>query len=146
MTLDPKALDPEDATPKPSAASDIPDAIWAVADRAFFESALVADDAKCVEILARTILDALASAGAGDGWRPKVKPLDWHEWRGEVLGRAPYMIGYRIVPGEFTARLEGIGDFLSVDDAKAAAQADYDRRILSALDLPAAPPATSEMG
>jgi hypothetical protein len=60
----PVAMDPEDATPKPVTAIDIPDAIWEAADRAFCESALVADDAKCVEILARAIQAALAALRA----------------------------------------------------------------------------------
>ncbi len=94
--------------------------------------------------------DAL-SCLAGEGWRPKVKRLDWHEtpassglfaiWTAEHA--FPNIEEYRIIHTNdrgFIWRLQHVTNFEScetLEAAKAAAQEHYDRRILSALDLPA---------
>jgi hypothetical protein len=102
------------------------------------------------------IYDALASSSAsGAGQRPKVKPLKWRpkrlsareetDWYADSpVGQ--YAVG--IVRGKPTAILrslagdDGVADKrlpgkpATIEDAKAAAQADYEARILSALDVP----------
>lgn len=69
----------------------------------------------------------------------RVKKLTWWEWQGEIYGRAPYMMNYRVKPDGDQWSLDTIGTFDTLDAAKAAAQADYERRILSALDLSTPP-------
>ncbi|MAM60819.1 hypothetical protein [Maritimibacter sp. UBA3975] len=67
---------------------------------------------------------------------PKVKPLEW-DGRGTTGVMLQYRIhiGYGLMNGVFALTLSGstIGEFDSEEAAKAAAQADYERRILSAL-------------
>lgn len=66
----------------------------------------------------------------------RVKELIWREWQGAFYGSAPYMMGYSIRRDDGRWTLDGtVGYFDSLDAAKAKAQADYDQRILSALDL-----------
>lgn len=99
-----------------------------------------------------TLTKAAASLSclAGEGWRPKVKPLDWHHQNRDDITRyfanppfAEYIItwaasGYDLFIGFWGSAAEPRPrPFETLDAAKAAAQADYDRRILSALDLPA---------
>lgn len=87
---------------------------------------------------------------AGEGWRPKVKPLDWRDHRGhtfpdtwtaktpcgvyEIEERSGSDSPFYVVTGPLHAF---IADKDGLPEAKADAQADYERRILSALDLPA---------
>lgn len=107
-----------------------------------------------------------AAPAAPNGWHPSVKPLEWEDanegWCTKF--RAPALGGhYTIVvldkeDGLFSVNLDigglafrfilGVADeyglrqpekFNNLDEAKAAAQADYERRILSALSIPAAP-------
>lgn len=51
-----------DATPKPDSAADLSDQLWELADRTFHDTALVADDGKCVEIIARALKSSKATA------------------------------------------------------------------------------------
>jgi len=100
-------------------------------------------------------LVAALSCLAGEGWRPKVKRLEWEYGVGNCKGQQVWHTGnpwlFWIVKNtnsdEYvwceTLNLEGFvpaspvnGSFATLDEAKAAAQADFDRRILSAIDLP----------
>lgn len=116
---------------------------------------------KPASALRDAIYDALASASASDaGQRPKVKPLKWRpkrlsareetDWYADSpVGQ--YAVG--IVSGKPTAILrslagdDGVADKrlpgkpATIEAAKAAAQADYEARILSALDVPEPAPA-----
>lgn len=75
----------------------------------------------------------------------KVKPLEWNHGYASVMFGGGYLVTY-YAGMEEPAKLETRGwwdgepngYFKTVDEAKAAAQADYERRILSALE-PAAP-------
>jgi len=68
---------------------------------------------------------------------PKVKPLVWEDRKtvGEMMQYRVH-IGYGLMNGVFALTLSGstIGEFSSEEAAKAAAQADYERRILDALE------------
>jgi hypothetical protein len=73
---------------------------------------------------------------AVDEAKVRVKPLTWNERNGTHRGHAPYMLGYTVshYNGFFFA--EGVpGAFDTVDEAKAACETDYERRILSALSV-----------
>ena len=106
------------------------------ADELWMRAGLLAQAADALERL---------SCLAGEGWRPKVRPLDWKQAvLGSELSRADTMLGpYRVwthheADGKWFWC--GVGEhFVVATEAKgkAAAQADFDRRILSALDLPA---------
>jgi len=79
---------------------------------------------------------------------PKVKPLEWLELNDPIGHPQPYQIwkdnggsgapddplevfeGYML----YSPQMAAMGVYSSIDDAKAAAQADYERRILSALE------------
>jgi hypothetical protein len=71
----------------------------------------------------------------------RVKPLEWREApvppSGEHL--APSIVGLYCIPhefGRFRLRFRDervLGEFGTLDEAKTAAQADYEQRILSAL-------------
>lgn len=92
----------------------------------------------------------------GEESRPKVKPLEWTKPIGaDTLTRAETIVGtYHVwthpeAGGRWFATLRGAGNYLSheaSDEASchAAAQADYDARILSALDLPPRSPNEQE--
>jgi len=97
--------------------------------------------------------DKPAPAPSGSGVR--VKPLEWNPFRaetpfgyyhvddqtdlspGELKGRAPFLLA--------GARVD-LARYRTLDEAKAAAQADYEARILSALALaPAASPSAEDV-
>lgn len=68
---------------------------------------------------------------------PKVKPLAWYGRKSDdIMFQYRIHIGYRLEDGNFVLTLSGstIGEYKSECDAKDAAQADYERRILSALE------------
>lgn len=81
--------------------------------------------------------------------RVKVKPLEWEatedemgrngwRWRGKPAVGLAYIISV-MVHGQLGERYEiasRTGNFASLEEAKAAAQADYEQRILSALETP----------
>lgn len=96
---------------------------------------------RCMKAMTRAA--DLLSRIDGEGWRPKVKALDWTEQAippaGECLAYSPvglYCIplGGRAFCVRFRDKGEGDGPYPTLDAAKAAAQADYERRILSALE------------
>ncbi len=65
-----------------------------------------------------------------------VKPLEWDGRRTTgVMFQYRIHVGYGLSDGFFALTLSGstIGEYSSEEDAKAAADADYERRILSAL-------------
>ena len=77
--------------------------------------------------------------------KPRVKPLEWKEYctaNGRAMGYAinplvTYHITQKFFPEAFFSVEVGEGSFLSadtMDGAKAAAQVDYERRILEALE------------
>lgn len=86
---------------------------------------------------------------APGGVRAKVKPLEWNEytdergdpdrWDAETLAGTFYGIALLVdgfsIEYDYTAVAKGLDD---LEAAKAAAQADYEQRILSALEAPAA--------
>lgn len=104
-------------------------------------SDIVEEPAVIAALRALRAADAL-SCLAGEGWRPKVKPLDWAH-NGKTGADTPfgmYEVGTRHrEPSIFVLLLGGgeVSEHNSPKEAKAAAQADFDHRILSALDLPA---------
>lgn len=77
----------------------------------------------------------------------KVKPLVWSPYGPHGVSAKPKLTGwqYSIFPslerhGEFAMQLSGdrkYSYFPAIDAAKAAAQADYEARVLATLDLPA---------
>lgn len=100
------------------------------------------------------VIDALASSSAsGAAWRPKVKALEWtkrHE--ADTLTAAETILGrYRVwtfheAEGRWFGDLrrgnnaeEWLAKGTSEAELQAAAQADYEQRILSALDAPPPP-------
>lgn len=102
-------------------------------------------DARKIAVL----LNGAAPASAAE--RVKVKPLEWveHGDRDLVWHRAMPPIGFRynIEDDGFaekkltlTVGQLVVGNFDVLDEAKAAAQADYDRRVLSCLTHPFAAP------
>lgn len=69
--------------------------------------------------------------------RPKVKPLVWEDRKTTgIMLQYRIHIGYGLCNGVVALTLSGstIGEFPSEEAAKSAAQADYERRILSALE------------
>jgi len=108
-----------------------------------------------------TALCNLASAAAlprpADGVGVRVKGLVWREngstslWTGELIFGVYYTIhdegtGWRVFRGQFLsdAGAAEVAYAASLEAAKAAAQADYDRRILAALDLAPAEPVAED--
>lgn len=92
------------------------------------------------QVAVDTICAYLAVA---DGWRPSVKPLEWVDVRGDgsavaftsisiIYHAQPNSWGVRNYPDQFFAD--------NIEEAKAAAQADYEARILSALVALPSPP------
>jgi hypothetical protein len=87
----------------------------------------------------RAAIDAALEGGAV----PKVKALEWVQ-NSALLASAtgPFGNSYTLMK-DFTGRgwfcHETGVDYRTLEAAKAAAQADYERRILSALDLPSPP-------
>lgn len=88
-----------------------------------------------------------AAPAAPNGWQPIVKPLEWKDlsYDDSVLHKASWG-EYSIIkddsyewPYMLRPFIAGPSNFRTLEDAKAAVQADYERRILSALSLPAAP-------
>jgi len=84
---------------------------------------------------------ALSASGAG---RASVKPLEWRETSYGLPETLTVVGVYRIVhagnggwlvsvKGDALPANDGRTNFATLDDAKAAAQADYERRIMSAL-------------
>lgn len=92
-------------------------------------------------------LSAPASPPVGDGWR--VKPLEWQKHHRDDIERysantriADHIItwtasGYDLYIGSWGSAGEAKHEpFVTLDEAKAAAQADYEQRIRSALIAP----------
>jgi len=81
-----------------------------------------------------------AVAYVPEGAGVRVKPLDWiwvHTNGGEVLDAVGFNVVYRIIPRAGTFSLCGSevdGNYPTLDAAKAAAQADYEARIMAALE------------
>lgn len=77
--------------------------------------------------------DAL-SCLAGEGWRPKVKPLVWEDrGLGIAYAETPFCT-YKVNLDGYWWRDKGS---MQGANGKPECQTDFDRRILSALDLPA---------
>lgn len=87
--------------------------------------------------------------------RPKVKPLEWVELRNDYVAQpesGPVYVIERfydewdlLIDGCHTKPyVAGIRETYKLEAAKAAAQADYEARILSALDLPPRSPNEQE--
>jgi len=72
---------------------------------------------------------------------PNVKPLEWHEnpdvGEGGFIARGLFGVAYHAMADGWKYYRRGLwADAKSLSDAKAAAQADYEARILSALEKP----------
>lgn len=80
----------------------------------------------------------------------KVKPLVWEKTRQNATQEARCLIGiyrtYHAANGGYSVALglhspvcseSGMTNFATIDDAKAAAQAEFDRRILDCIEAPA---------
>jgi hypothetical protein len=113
--------------------------------------------ARCMsERTANLLADALKArpAAPAEPVRVKVKPLEWEQpdgpegtaWLGHGTEMCQYYIRFDTetasywMPGErpLSDDDDSAEEYLALADAKAAAQADYERRILSALSPPAA--------
>jgi len=131
-------------TPQTVAAREALEAMVRFADRYHCEMRTVSAD-EALAALGDAAAEALSALDAGPvGVR--VKPLEWHEKlkAGERSGFICSTVGvlsytimlsrFRVygIPGEH----DGAAEFPSLEAAKAAAQADYERRILSALSEP----------
>lgn len=100
---------------------------------------LIRERADAAEVLGSIPVSAIAE-GAVHGMRVKVKPLEWksthtwggEEWQAETIFRNVTYVVNASREKYFCNFIHGKG-FDSADDAKAAAQADYRRRILSAI-------------
>jgi hypothetical protein len=84
--------------------------------------------------------------GRGEGWQPiRVKPLEWNPFEAET----PFGYRYSIYEeGGMDRQCWAVnlvdGRFDSIQEARAAAQADFESRIMSALDH-CEPPPTSQI-
>lgn len=120
---------------------------WEERDRITFDRETAKEYAKRPQWTVQPLIKALSHTPAPQpGWAVKVKQIDW---RNMTYNGVEEWIGHCALSKSFTIKDEGsqpeyrfvVRPFLSdrtsfptADEAKAAAQADYERRILSALE------------